>query len=207
MGEFLSHREERSIIGDWPSNAGKCRGRGARIDNVLTARGTHCRREGAGTALMAAPACIIEASLHLHLEHTRQRVTRLVHYAVNDLRAPADQERRDDPPNQHWDQALEQVDLREPPQRSTQDQRHVDHLPSRRVRARLFQRLADQVLHQDLDHEGEQGDQPDREGGLREGGSSHRVGQGCAGLGGARKNRGQRPLVASAPRIGGEGGI
>jgi len=53
---------------------------------------------------MAAPTLFVEASLRLPLNHARQRVTRLVHRGVYDLRAPADQERRDDPPNQLRDQ-------------------------------------------------------------------------------------------------------
>jgi hypothetical protein len=40
-----------------------------------------------GAATTAAPALFVEASLHLHLNHARQRVTRLLHHRVYDLRA------------------------------------------------------------------------------------------------------------------------
>jgi hypothetical protein len=40
-----------------------------------------------GAATKAAPAFFIEASLHLHLEDACQRVTRLLHHGVHNLRA------------------------------------------------------------------------------------------------------------------------
>jgi hypothetical protein len=68
---------------------------------------------------VAAPAVIVEASLRLHLEHTRQRVPRLVHHGVHHGGAPAHQDSGDqasfrfhslrfqvDAPDQNGDQPL-----------------------------------------------------------------------------------------------------
>jgi hypothetical protein len=54
---------------------------------------------------VAAPAVIVEASLRLHLEHTRQRVARLLHHGVHHGGAPAYQDSGEDTPDQDGDQA------------------------------------------------------------------------------------------------------
>jgi hypothetical protein len=72
-----------------------------------------------GAAITAAPALIVvKASLRLNLKRARKRVPRLVHHRVHNLRTTTDQYRRHDPANQRRDQALEDVDPREPPQRT-----------------------------------------------------------------------------------------
>jgi hypothetical protein len=59
----------------------------------------------AGAATRAAPAFIVEASLHLHLKHARQRIARLLHHSVHHGGTPTHQDGSKDSPNQHGEQA------------------------------------------------------------------------------------------------------